>query len=187
MADDDPIVLDEGIENQPASVFLGGSWTGTVGRQPRGPRPQHMRAGPIAFDISIEGLAELDAQLAQFEPTVRRRLASKALREGARLIRDRARKNCPVKTGTLRDSIRVRTGRVKAGQRLVRVLVTTGAGLFKGETFYGGFIEFGTSHAPAYPFIRPAFDAEAPFAVHRIATALGRGIDKMLASKGATG
>jgi HK97 gp10 family phage protein len=29
---------------------------------------------------------------------------------------------------------------------------------FYGPLFYGSFLEFGTSHQPAYPYMRPAFE-----------------------------
>jgi len=36
------------------------------------------------------------------------------------------------------------------------VRVSTEKGLFKGTTFYGGFVELGTQNMPAIPFLRPA-------------------------------
>lgn len=65
----------------------------------------------------------------------------------AEAVRDNAKRRAPVDTGALRDSIEMhaegdRTFVVEVGQ------------------FYGAFVEYGTSRAPAQPFLTPAFEEE---------------------------
>jgi HK97 gp10 family phage protein len=60
----------------------------------------------VAFDVAFTGVSELKAGFAEIE----KRLAEvtrAAVAEGAHFIEARAKQNAPVKTGTLRRSIRV--------------------------------------------------------------------------------
>ena len=70
-----------------------------------------------------------------------------------------AQANCPVVSGDLKKSLKVRA--LKKKRHRYGVMVATSAGWFKGKTFYGAFVEYGTSKKPANPFIRPAFDSES--------------------------
>ena len=71
------------------------------------------------------------------------RAMDKAALESARLVRDTAKGLVPVDTGALRRSIR--TEKVQPRQYDV------GAG-----EDYAGFVEFGTIHQAAQPYLRPA-------------------------------
>lgn len=66
-------------------------------------------------------------------------------REAAEMIRERAKFRAPVDTGALRRSITV----VRAGK--LRYVVKTGVD-------YAGFVEFGTRHMAAQPFLGPALE-----------------------------
>lgn len=59
-----------------------------------------------------------------------------------------AKSIAPVRTGYMRDHI---TGKVEDKERTVVGAVTSEAG-------YSGFVEFGTVHMEAQPFMRPALD-----------------------------
>lgn len=60
--------------------------------------------------------------------------------EAARLIAKRAQEIAPVRTGYLRDHIEAKEGQVVS------------------EADYSQFVEFGTVHMEAQPFLRPAVD-----------------------------
>ena len=90
--------------------------------------------------------------------------AMNGLEKACEQIADRARSLCPVDTGTLRDTIRVRrlSGdpyldvRVYAGSRIA------GGGAKKGAergAFYAHIIEFGSVKMSKKPFLRPALDS----------------------------
>ena len=90
--------------------------------------------------------------------------AMNGLEKACEQIADRARSLCPVDTGTLRDTIRVRrlSGdpfldvRVYAGSRIA------GGGSKKGAergAFYAHMVEYGTVKMGKKPFLRPALDA----------------------------
>jgi HK97 gp10 family phage protein len=46
------------------------------------------------------------------------------------------------------------------------------------KAFYWRFVEFGTAHAPAYPFITPAFEARQQEAAQEVIDEFSRGLDK---------
>jgi len=107
-------------------------------------------------DIRVKGLADLNKFLQQLPAKMEQNVMRGALRAGANVIRDEAKRLAPVSepnsqnkrrygfyAGTLRDSIRV-SARVKDG----RVTATVHAG---GKTksganvFYANWVEFGTA------------------------------------------
>lgn len=120
------------------------------------------------FSLDIRGLNPLIKRLEGFPARMKPEL-SKALRAGANIIRAAAQSNVatgPRKSnpkhepGALRKSIKVRVGKSRAGY--TRMLVTTGGGdsLFQGETYYGGFVEYG--HAIGSKNLGAARGAVAP-------------------------
>lgn len=91
--------------------------------------------------------AALTAQLAS---------ASEAIAaDAAEAVAAEARRLAPVKSGRLRDSIAVTTGRDDEG---VYGDVSADATDEKGRP-YPLFVEVGTQDAPAEPYLRPALDA----------------------------
>lgn len=108
-----------------------------------------------------------------------RKPVSSALRKAGNVVRDAARANVHVQTGTLRDNIIVTKRRKPIlGFQYIELDVTVRykARKYKnnysnkrtgragktyadyGPLFYGRFLEFGTSHQPAYPFMLPAWE-----------------------------
>ena len=53
-----------------------------------------------------------------------------------------------------------------------------GTGRLGKDAFYARFVEFGTVHAPAQPFIGPGFDASKEQAAQAIARRLKQRLDK---------
>lgn len=137
------------------------------------------------MEVYISGLNELQVRVQKISDAVGERTASKpvsaALRVNAvhlqKSVKDHLRARGHVKTGTLLNNIIVakvksrQAGVVtyivtvrrkakkykdnKANQRAGRV-----GGSYKdyGPLFYARFSEFGTSHEPATPWMRPAFE-----------------------------
>jgi len=82
----------------------------------------------------------------------------------AQQIVDRAKELCPVANGPvhghapghLRDSIKLQ--RYGQSQSFVRAEVNTPFGVLLANASYAGWVEYGTVHAAAKPFLRPAWD-----------------------------
>lgn len=122
----------------------------------------------MAFaSVTLTGDKELDARFKQLEPKIAKRGVSVATRAAAKDVLEEAKRLVPVDSGDLEASLTVRVARRAArGRRLGRGVrghtVTTREGLFQGEQFYGGFVEFGTEKWEGDAFLRPAlFGREA--------------------------
>ena len=153
------------------------------------------------LDVRINGLAELEATLKQLPAKLEKNVARASLRAGARVIADEARRRVPVRTGKLRDTLRV-TSSLKGGVPRASVKV----GDRKKGVFYAHMVERGTklhrirpkwrramkpgggdagpyygrvdiSAQPA-PFIRPAADTQARAAVEAFAAYMRKRLNK---------
>lgn len=114
--------------------------------------PGDRTAGSGAY---VDGDKELMQQLAGLEGKIGRKIAQGALRRAAKkVILPEAKAMVPVDTGQLEGSLKVKA--LARSRRVFGVAVVAGEGFFKGEEFYGGFVEFGTKHMEADPFLRPA-------------------------------
>jgi HK97 gp10 family phage protein len=117
-----------------------------------------MPAKPFAIDVI--GAPELKAVLAALEPKVAKKLTRQAMRKAQKIVLADAKRLVPVDTGQLKKSLSIRA--LKRSRSRFGVSVQTKEGLFKGEQFYGGFIELGTKKMQARPYLRPAlYDNEA--------------------------
>ena len=160
----------------------------------------HVHAGEaVKIEFKIHGAKELDALLKQLPGRVASRVATNSLRAGARVIRDEAKAQVPVKTGELKRSIKVITGRAdRRDSRIVHV------GVFGRMSGLAHIVEFGTgpriaadadgymtfqvngqwvrkkqvAPSPQQPFLRPAAEIKAAAALNTIGTTLGAGIEK---------
>lgn len=145
------------------------------------------------LEVNINGLKELDASLKLLPEKMQRNVLRAALRAGSKEIADEAKRLAPVKSGRLRDSIRV-TSRIKYGQPTAKVVAGGRSKDKKKSAWYAHFIEFGTAahivraktaKALAFgntrvfevqhpggqkkPFLRPAADTKARAALGRFA------------------
>ena len=148
----------------------------------------------MSIRIDLPNLAELDAKLKALPDNVQKRIGSRALKNAALNCAQVAKANCPRKSGQLLASITIRKKRSRRYKGAC-YSVRCGAGMFKGDTFYGGFLEYGYLHGsrklgpmrkfiPAKPFLRPAFDATRSSNIAMIQKNVAEGIDKYMAKKG---
>lgn len=153
----------------------------------------------------MDGLAELQKKLKALPTRIGLNATRRALRKGANVIRDKARRNAasindPRTSEDIAKNIVVQGGgrrrEKQTGGPMMRVGVLGGAkskkggGTFEvggsrtnpgGDTFYWRFLEFGTSEMPARPFLLPAArESEGP-ALNAIVAAMRVEFDKELA------
>ena len=88
-------------------------------------------------EVRVDGLAALEKALNELPQKIERNIVRSALRAGLKGIRAEAQARVPVKSGELRNSIRV-TAKLVKGQPVAAVV----AGNKK--AWYGHFVEFGT-------------------------------------------
>lgn len=142
------------------------------------------------------GLAELHKALQQLPVEIERKLLQGALRAGLKEMQAAAKANVPVKSGALRDSIKVRVrnkkdrwrlkGSVVAGNKTAyyahMVEFGTAAHLIKPKNrkslFFAGVMRELVEHpgATPKPFMRPAFDAAAAAAINAFADKVRTGL-----------
>lgn len=102
----------------------------------------------MTVTVEIKGAREVLANLDLANQNIRAAVGAAVQREGIR-VQGLAREFAPVDTGALRASIQYApTGEMEA-------VVQDGVA-------YGVFQEFGTSRAPAQPFMRPAVEVSIP-------------------------
>lgn len=129
----------------------------------------------MAVELNIGGLDELNRKLQQLaNPRKAKSIARKAARQAMNIARDAARTNAkaiddPQTREKIHKNIVTQGGKSRNSNEIViRVGVRGGAamnknsnrealsGLSGGNTTYWRMIEFGNSHQPAVPFMRPA-------------------------------
>jgi HK97 gp10 family phage protein len=145
-----------------------------------------------AVSFKVEGLRELENMLTQLPDEVAERKLNAAVKPAAELIRDEAIRRAPVEaeyaklkaiaehtgygvTGETRphlvDNIVARPDRSKNREHSITWKIG-----WKKKTFWGMFLEFGTSKMAARPWLRPAADTKKVEAVTTIKEALKKNI-----------
>ena len=95
------------------------------------------------MSIEVKGADKLRAQLAAYKAKLAA-ATKKTVDETLHQIAEEARSNAPVDTGALRESIHVEEETGLAGKVVA-------------DADYAIDVELGTSHAPAQPFLGPAY------------------------------
>jgi len=110
--------------------------------------------GGSGITMTLKGDKELQKQLLALSPKIQKKLYRSSMRKAMKPVLSAAKNNVPVFSGALKGSLKIRSAKRKRGR--IRIEVRTTDGFFKGDEFYGGFMELGTSKLPARPFLRPA-------------------------------
>lgn len=154
----------------------------------------------MATQITVTGLRELEQQLLaigqEYGPKAAMSPVRRALGKAGKVVQASAQAKVHRKSGTLAENIIVTTYRKPPeGQIGVKVTVRAKAKGYKsnsrnvrsgkigltynhyGPLFYGSMLEFGTSHQPAYPYMRPAFEENKNMLPGLIRDELAKAID----------
>lgn len=128
--------------------------------------------------VEIEGLEELEAALAEVtDKKVAWKSLRSALAKGGRVIANQAKRNAPVESGALRQSIGIFSRKGKRGDRVSAVFIgpkvknktairkAQAAGRDIKGIYYGHIVEQGSVHSAPAPFLRPALDQAAGVAL----------------------
>jgi HK97 gp10 family phage protein len=158
--------------------------------------------GGLNITMQIIGGKELDAALHTLPIAVMRKVDKQGLKTAGEMVLNKAKQDCPVWSGVkntkgeywmgntkaipglLRSSLKIVPG--KRHKNYVSVGIGTAMGWLQGKTFYGGFVEFGTSKMGARPFVRPAFDTQRESILDRIITSINSALIKVWMSKSGT-
>lgn len=144
--------------------------------------------------VKIDELQQFSKGLKSLPNNVARAILGRALEAGSKQLVEAAKKEVPVDTGHLRDSIDYKMQRINALDYQSTVSPFHTKGKNKNNPFYAHMVEFGgryivkargldkgkkkgrviaTGRVPAQPFMRPAFDAEKKEIIQTIADQVG--------------
>lgn len=113
--------------------------------------------------VTITGVERLDKALAELEPKAAKKIETKALREAARPVLAAAKDEAPTESGKLQREIKIRgMKRSRRNHGTVGVRVVTGEEFYRGEVFYGAFINFGRKTGTRHSEVRRKVDPD-PF------------------------
>jgi HK97 gp10 family phage protein len=148
--------------------------------------------------VTVQGAQETIAKLAKLRTTEANKMIRKGLRAGSKIIQRETIAQSPVgparkdhKPGTLKRSFKVRAMKRKRGR--IGILVQSGKGFFKGDTFYSGFVALGHKAGPrrlgndrkqvkANEFMKRAADKSAPEAIRVLEETVKRELETMATS-----
>ncbi|MCD2347187.1 HK97-gp10 family putative phage morphogenesis protein [Clostridium guangxiense] len=123
-------------------------------------------------EIELTGVDEILNRLQQMGENVGR-LENKALKNAAGPVLEDAKANVPIRTGKLKEGLKIGKIKNKDGVKYILVGVDRGD---NSEIFYGKFIEFGTSKRAAHPFLQPAYEKNKNRIKEIIAATLKEGL-----------
>ncbi|MFM0315959.1 HK97 gp10 family phage protein [Paraburkholderia nemoris] len=121
----------------------------------------------MASKTTIENPTALTDYLDRLETVASESVLRQAAVAGARVIHAEVQLRAPIGNayerkgtkhlpGTLKRSILIAYDREESVAGRIAVYLVT----WSKEAFYGRFVELGTSHAPADPFLRPGYEAK---------------------------
>lgn len=111
--------------------------------------------------IRVEGVGELRSAFKRVGREVRRATA-REVRRSAINVRNAARARVRVKSGGTRDSIQIDVRGTRGG--------------VKATSYNAHWLELGTEHAPAYPYLFPSWEEERPQFEQRTRSATGEAV-----------
>lgn len=135
--------------------------------------------------IRLEGARELHRELKKLERKAATKISRKALRDGAKVILKETKSAAPKRSGLLQRSLKVKAGKRK--KDTVRFRVQTAGGDYKGEAFYGAFVEYGHKagsrklgakrrDVKPNPYMGPAFEKSKEKAARVIVESIKHGL-----------
>lgn len=136
----------------------------------------------MADGATIEGLDGVLDAMAKLENKVQKKAVNKALRAGAKPIQTAARRNArEIDDPTTGEKIyRQITARALTKRQVHALGADAGVGVgvlqTHGVYHYAWFLEEGTAHTKAEPFMRPAGESKAEAALDAVAASLRQSI-----------
>lgn len=106
----------------------------------------------MSIKIDTSAFRGLQSRLKEFSEKIKTEVAFNGAAAMSKVIYDEAKTNVPVQTGKLKEAIY----RVYSPEKSSNTLKLYRISWNKKKAPHGHLIEFGTSRAPAHPFIRPA-------------------------------
>ncbi len=133
----------------------------------------------MATISGMSGARELERVLRKLPRRLAERELTSAARAGANVIRKEARARVP--RGSAPSAATEKYGPLHKNIRVARVKKTglsVEMAIHNGRAFWGSFLEFGTRHIAARPWMSPAFDTSVRPALAKVGERMGKGLEK---------
>lgn len=137
-----------------------------------------------SYTVQIQVLGDkvIERRLHELADATQKKVVTHALREGGRPVLKTAQTLCPVRTGALKKSLKLRAYK-KRRQGIFGVAVFTGTrrelGIPEGyRWYYPMAVEYGHGNVPAHSFMRKALDDNRRKSMRIIKTQIGTGIER---------
>ena len=124
---------------------------------------------------NIKGAKEIAKELKQMGESAKD-ILSVAANAGGQIALEDAKKNCPVRTGALKNSLKVRVS--KQSPTKAEVIIE-----YDKSLKYGTFVELGARGLPANPFLRNAIDKNVQAINNKITEIVTTEVNKVLWKK----
>lgn len=97
----------------------------------------------VSVDLSLSGHQEVQAALARLSGPQAKQVIRQSSREALRPLLTTIKANCPVRSGKMRQSIKIRS--LKRSRKMIGATITVGdkEKAYVGKQFYASFIVFG--------------------------------------------
>lgn len=147
-------------------------------------------------EFKLTGMSDLQARLVNLGAELGVKALAQAARKAFKPVLDAAKAMTPAYSGALRASLKLSVKKPRGGDDTVVVvgIKISGAKDSAGGALLGKdelpparrwhFIEFGTAHLAAHPFLRPALESKAPEVLAMLKTEIANSIAKALKKKG---
>lgn len=135
--------------------------------------------------LEMQGLSELRGRLRALPDKMVKRILRGALRQAANLVKNEAKARVPTDTGALKASIRIVARRGSPTRVVFNVVAGALTDKQKSKfgqktAFYALFVEKGSAHAPAHPFMRPAIESKAQAAIDVLVSEVGKRLPEVV-------
>ncbi len=129
--------------------------------------------------VIVQGMEFVRSQLEQFLPREVTAILRRSTSTIAASVRNDIRRHAPRHTGTLRRAVVSKRRRGSRDRIEAAVFITHGTGA-RHRAFYWHFVELGTLHTPAKPFVAPAVERARSTYRKDIGDEVGRQVVKQL-------
>jgi HK97 gp10 family phage protein len=143
----------------------------------------------MKITVDVQGLHGVEDALSQAGPKLAKRVLRKALLAGGQKMVDAAKRRAPIlakaspnrRPGELRDAIAM-TVKLSTKQEAGTAKIGLKRDKARGQqspSVWGSFVEFGTAHSAAQPYMRPGFDHAKKDALETFTAVIRTGVDTL--------
>ena len=136
----------------------------------------------MELTVDVQGLKGVEDALSEAGPKLAKRALRRGLLAGGTVMLDAIKPHVPVLSGALRDSLVMKvkmSPKEESGTVIIGPQFEKGADRNESPGLYGMFVEFGSIHGAAQPFMRPGFDGSNVQALEAFTAVLSEAVESL--------